>query len=254
MRETGSSAVPPPGRAARAERSGGWRVVVKNVADAGMDFAGWDRETLHGLPCRILLPRGYDPRQRYPLVLSLHGSGERGDDNERQLKNGLQRFEEPWLRAHAPIVVAPQIPQGATFGGSWYGGASPHQQVVVDIVNDLAARASVDEDRVYGVGFSMGAIGLWDIFVRFAGVFAAGVVIAGDVDVDAATALQGFPLWAVHGSDDALVPPDNTRRVDGVLTAPFRYTEIRGAGHGVWSHAFSQPALWRWLFSNRRAR
>ena len=218
------------------------------------DFSAWDHDRLQGLPCRVLLPRGYDPQRRYPLVLSLHGSGERGDDNVRQLQNGLRAFEEPWLRAHAPIVVAPQIPKGQTFGGSWYGGAAPLQQTVVDIACELAAKQSVDEDRVYGVGFSMGAIGFWDIFVRFKGVFAAGVVIAGDVDVDAARALQGFPLWAVHGADDALVPPDNTRRVDAILTAPFRYTEVRGAGHGVWSQAFAQPTLWTWLFEQRRTR
>lgn len=216
------------------------------------EFHAWERDTLRGLPCRVLLPNGYDPRRRHPLVVSLHGSGERGDDNVRQLKNGLRAFEEPFLRGFSPIVVAPQAPREQTFGGSWYGGPSALQSVVVDIVKDLAQKNSVDEDRVYGVGFSMGAIGLWDILVRHPGLFAAGVVIAGDVDVDAAVALQGFPLWAVHGSDDTLVPPTNTRTMATKLREPFRYTEIAGAGHGVWSEAFSQPRLWSWLFEQRR--
>ncbi len=212
-------------------------------------FSAWDNDHLHGLPCRVLLPQHYDPRRRHPLVVFLHGSGERGDDNVAQLRNGLRAFEQPMLRGFSPIVVAPQIPKGLTFGGSWYGGAAPLQQTVIDVVKDLAGRGSVDEDRVYGVGFSMGAIGLWDILARHRGVFAAGVVLAGD----AAVALRGFPLWAVHGANDTLVLADNTRAVEQILPAPFRFTELRGLGHDICAAAFAEPSLWSWLFEQRRA-
>jgi predicted peptidase len=218
------------------------------------EFGAWDREEFSGLPCRVLLPVGYDPGLRYPLVVSLHGSGERGDDNVTQLKNGLAAFEAPALRSFSPIVVAPQAPRGQTFGGAWYGGPSALQSTVVDVVTGLAGRGSVDEDRVYGVGFSMGAIGLWDIVVRYPGVFAAAVVIAGDVDVAAASSLGSFPVWAVHGGADPLVKPAHTRALFASQALPaFHYTEVDGVGHDVWRQAFfSQPRLWEWLFAQRR--
>ncbi len=210
---------------------------------------------MHGLPCRVLLPSPYEPdRVRYPLVVSLHGSGERGDDNRAQLHNGLAMFEQA-RRARPAIVVAPQLPRGQTFGGSWYGGDSAGQRSVVAIVRDLAQRRSVDPARVYGVGFSMGAIGLWDVLVRHPDLLTAAVLIAGDLDVDAARALASFPLWAVHGGDDALVSPANVRKFAAHTAAVggiARYTEVAGVGHDAWRPAFAHAPLWDWLFSQRR--
>ena len=171
----------------------------------------WLEETVAGLPCRVLLPASYEPHlRRYPLVVSLHGSGERGVDNRAQLRNGLATFEA--LRHEHPcIVVAPQLPEGETWGGSWYAGETAGQRALVALVRDLRARASVDAHRVYAVGYSMGAIGLWDILVRHPGLFTAAVLIAGDLDVSAATALTTYPLWTIVGGRDDIVPPDNTR-------------------------------------------
>lgn len=212
----------------------------------------WIDETMHGLPCRVLLPDPYRPDvARYPLVVALHGSGERGTDNVAQLKNGLATFE----RARAAIVVAPQLPRSETFGGSWYGGDSAGQRKVVAIARELAGRRSVDAARVYGVGFSMGAIGLWDVLTRHRDVFTAAVLIAGDLDVEAARDLADFPLRAVHGSDDRVVPPTNTRRFAAHVAAVggrAQVTMIDGVGHDVWRHAFADDAIWEWLFAQRR--
>ncbi|MDB4884040.1 MAG: hypothetical protein JWL95_2806, partial [Gemmatimonadetes bacterium] len=171
----------------------------------------WLEDHIGGFPCRVLLPEPYEPaQQRYPLVVSLHGSGERGTDNCAQLKNGLSVFER--LRGKHPcIVVAPQLPDGETWGGSWYGGETDGQRRLVDIVRELRRRTSVDPRRVYGVGYSMGAIGLWDILVRHPGLFSAAVLVAGDLDVARSASLTSFPLWAMVGGRDEIVPPDNTR-------------------------------------------
>lgn len=213
----------------------------------------WLRDHLHGLPVRVLLPDGYDPQRRHPLVISLHGSGERGTDNDKQLKNGLAQFEVDPLRRFGAVVVAPQAPRTDTFGGSWYGGESESQRAVVALTRELAGRGSIDKDRVYVVGFSMGAIGLWDIVVRHDDVFAAAVAIAGDLDVDAG-ATTTLPIWAVHGEHDPLVKNDNIRALDARGRANLRYTELRGAGHDVWHQAFSHAPLWEWVFAQRRPR
>jgi len=208
----------------------------------------WLEEHLGGLPCRVLLPAPYRER-RYPLVVSLHGSGERGTDNVAQLKNGLAMFEaypEPC------IVVAPQLPADETWGGCWYGGDTAGQRMLVAIVRELRARRSVDPARVYGVGFSMGAIGLWDILVRYPGLFSAAVLVAGDLDVERSASLVAYPLWAVVGGSDTVVPADNTRafaRLVAERGGSAKVTEIASAGHDVWQAAFAHRPLWDWLFA-----
>jgi len=214
--------------------------------------AAWLEDHLGGLPCRVLLPEPYEPHDhRYPLVISLHGSGERGADNWAQLRNGLSMFEQ--RRTFDPcIVVAPQLPRDETWGGSWYGGETAGQRRLVAIVRELRDRRSVDARRVYGVGFSMGAIGLWDILVRYPGLFSAAVLIAGDLDVDRAESLMSFPLWAVVGGRDTLVPPDNTRELARRVAERggiAKVTEVASAGHDVWQIAFASRPLWDWLFS-----
>lgn len=221
-----------------------------------MNRAAWLEDRLGDLPCRVLLPERYEPHaRRYPLVVSLHGSGERGTDNWAQLENGLSMFEQ--RRTSDPcIVVAPQLPRNETWGGSWYGGETAGQRQLVAIVRELRERRSVDRGRVYGVGFSMGAIGLWDILVRHPGLFTAGVLIAGDLEVDRAESLTSFPLWTVVGGRDAQVPPDNTREFARRVAERggiAKVTEVASAGHDVWERAFASRPLWDWLFSQRDA-
>lgn len=220
------------------------------------DHPAWRRDVLGGLPCRVLLPAPYEPQVRaYPLVVSLHGSGERGTDNEAQLRNGLDGFEARQA-AHPCIVVAPQLPPDETWGGSWYGGDAAGQRALVELVRELRDRRSVDPDRVYAVGYSMGAIGLWDLLVRHPGLFAAAVLVAGDLDLDHAAPLVSFPLWAVVGGRDELVPPDHTRAFARLVEERggiARVTELADAGHDVWRAAFAHGPLWDWLFAQRRS-
>lgn len=215
----------------------------------------WLEDQLGGLPCRVLLPVHYEPRaRRYPLVVSLHGSGERGTDNQAQLTNGLSVFAT--LREkHPHVVVAPQLPPDETWGGSWYGGETAGQRMLVAIVRELRGRGSIDPHRVYGVGYSMGAIGLWDILARHPGLFTAAVLVAGDLDLARSSALTNVPLWAIVGGRDTVVPPDNTRafaRLVGDHDVA-KVTEIAGAGHDVWRTAFAHEPVWEWLFAQRAA-
>ena len=216
--------------------------------------AAWREDTLGGLPCRVLLPVDYRPgAEAYPLVLALHGSGERGRDNASQLKNGVATFEARRAR-HPCVVVAPQLPPDETWGGCWYGGDSAGQRALVAIARELRGRRSIDPRRVYGVGYSMGAIGLWDLLVRHPGLFSAAVLIAGDLEPERAAPLVSFPLWSVVGGRDTLVPPDHTRafaRMVAERGGVARVTELASAGHDVWQAAFAHEPLWDWLFAQR---
>jgi|APLak6261679142_1056127.scaffolds.fasta_scaffold00064_11 predicted peptidase len=213
----------------------------------------WDLASHEGLPYRFVLPPGYDPfHQRYPLVVFLHGSGEKGTDTTSHLVNGVQAFEgQPF------ITVAPQCPIGDTWGGSWYGGDSTSQRALVSLVRELTGRRSVDPSRVHLVGYSMGAIGAWAIIERYTELFASAVPIAGDLEPESARSLTQFPIWAFHGQRDKLVRPDNTRRVAKLMrergNGVFRYTEFEGVGHDAWRPTFEHPDLMTWLLSQRRA-
>lgn len=211
----------------------------------------WELAEHEGLKYRFSLPHGYDPaRHRYPLVISLHGSGERGEDTVSQLKNGVESLER-W----PVIAVAPQCPADDTFGGSWYGGDSRTQRKVMSLVRELAGRRSVDAQRISLIGYSMGAIGLWDLLGRYRESFAAAVPIAGDLNPESARALVDFPIWAFHGELDRMVRNDAVRRVATLmkqLGGVFRYTELPGVGHDSWKAAFSDTDLLPWLLAQRR--
>jgi len=211
----------------------------------------WELESHEGLPYRFCLPHGYDPRNRYPLVVYLHGSGERGDDTLSHLKNGLETLES-W----PVIAIAPQCPRDDTFGGSWYGGESRTQRKVVSLVRELSKRRSVDPHRISLIGFSMGAIGTWDLIERHREVFCAAVPIAGDLNPESARALVDFPIWAFHGEVDRLVRNDAIRRVAKLMaqlgSGVFRYTELPGVGHDSWKGAFEAAELKSWLLAQRR--
>lgn len=206
----------------------------------------WDADSHEGLPYRYALPPGYDPaNRRYPVVIYLHGSGERGIDGHRHLKNGADQ-----LAGHQLIAVAPQCPPDDTWGGSWYGGDSRSQQRVISMVKNLATRRSVDARRISLVGFSMGAIGLWSMLEHHHALFSAAVPIAGDLHWETARGLVQFPLWAFHGGDDRVVRPDATRRVAKWMAEQggrFRYTEFPGVGHDSWKPAFATPGLLEFL-------
>lgn len=216
----------------------------------------WHADELDGRAYRVLLPAHYAPHQhRYPVVFFLHGSGERGDDNQAQLRNGVGVFELAAFRAQHPcIVVAPQARPGETFGGTWYPGQHALQDWVGHLADVLAARRSVDAHRLYLVGLSMGAIGAAELLVRRPGRFAAALLLSGAPDPQWAARLRQVPLWSFHGSADQVVKPDAVRSFHAALRAVHgigRYTELTGVGHEAWDLALAQPEVLGWLFAQR---
>lgn len=207
----------------------------------------WDAAEHEGLKYRFHLPQGYgEAGKKWPVVLYLHGSGERGTDNASHLKNGVDQ-----LASWPCIVLAPQCPPNDSWGGHWFPEGSHSQSKVVSLARELASRESVDADRISVVGFSMGAIGGWQLMTKYRDVFSAFVPIAGDVRLIDAEALAGFPVWAFHGEVDQWVPHANIREAArrGLLT---NYTEFPGVDHGSWKAALETPGLSDWLLGRRR--
>jgi acetyl esterase/lipase len=223
------------------------------------------------LPYRILYPEGYDPQRRYPLVLFLHGRGESGKDNEKQLTHVASRFLDPAQRRAFPaIVVFPQCPEESYWAQARVDRSSapvrfefdytlpptPPLAAVMELMSDMADNQDIDPQRIYVTGLSMGGMGSFEIAHRMPGFFAAAAPVCGAGDAQRyGKSARDLPFWIFHGDADAVVSVEESRAMAAklrALKAPLRYTEYPGVNHNSWDYAYAEPALWVWMFEQRR--
>lgn len=215
---------------------------------------------------RLLEPLSAEPGEQYPLVVFLHGIGERGTDNSRQLRNGVERFATPEAREKHPCwLVVPQCPPDATWSPIRGTRENPKfaemptapGALVLDLVDDLVKGDAVDPDRVYLTGLSMGGYGTWDLAARRPELFAAALPVCGGGDPAQAGRFVGLPIWCFHGGADALVPPERSRAMIEAIEAAggeAKYTEYDGVGHDSWTRTYGDEAVLEWLFRQRKPR
>ncbi len=218
------------------------------------------------MPYRLYIPKNYDCGAFYPVVIFLHGIGERGDNNESQLIHGVQNmFDHIDSPIYDSIVIAPQCPadkKWVYFSGSHtnYSAESVPEsrelEVVLEILDHVTDLYNVDLDRVYITGLSMGGFGTWDLLARHGARFAAGLPVCGGGDPSYAKLLTRIPITTFHGSEDTTVPVTNTRIMYASIVKEggknIFYTEYDGLAHNVWDKAYSDPAPIRWLFDQSR--
>lgn len=224
-------------------------------------FAGPDGAKLN---YRLLRPKNYDASRKYPVVIFLHGSGERGSDNAAQLTHGAPLFLKEEVREKYPcFVVAPQCPQNQKWADIDWGSANPVQPNKVSAPTALVLRAldslqeefSIDADRLYLTGLSMGGYGTWDLITRFPEKWAAAVPICGGGDKATAARAKSVPTWAFHGLLDSTVDPARSKKMIDAVTAaggtPL-FSEYPYIKHDSWVTAYGEPELLPWLFAQKR--
>ena len=208
----------------------------------------------HALPYLISVPEGYDPQgEPVPLLVFLHGIGERGDDLGKLKRHGPPMLIEQGKKFPA-IVVSPQCPPDA-----WWGGEQT--RAVLGLIDHIEANYHVDPDRIYLTGVSMGGYGTWEIAGIDPERFAAVVPICGGGTrhIGQRIAEAETSVWAFHGANDRIVPIAETEwvikwiRRTGADPDQVRFTVYPDEGHNVWTRAYDDPALWAWLFAQRRA-
>lgn len=218
---------------------------------------------------RVFVPAKNVGDGQPPVILFLHGAGERGSDNRAQLRAGLG----PYLRAHAAdfpaIVVLPQVPKGE----AWLGA---NVRVALAALDAATREFGGDTRRTYLTGLSMGGYGTWEIALQQPHRFAALAPISGalkpppssqfanlrvtevgglpDPHAALAARLANKPIWIFHGALDDVVPPGDDRKTFAALQAiggDVRYTEFPDTKHDAWDPAYVTPELWTWLFAQR---
>jgi predicted peptidase len=229
--------------------------------------------TVHGhtYAYRVWLPPRFTKLRRWPVILFLHGSGESGDDNVRQLTAGLPALLTRDPSRYRAIVVMPQCRRDH----EWYG--EMEEQALAALEQSIVEFRG-DRRRVIVTGISLGGAGAW-YFARHSQQFAAVVPVCGEVvrepddpfplepppdlaqivharDPFAALAARigKTPVWAFHGANDPVIHVEQTRKMVSALRAhggDVRYTEYAGRGHDIWDTAYSEAALPKWMLAQR---
>jgi predicted peptidase len=235
----------------------------------------------------LYVPAHYDPTHKYPLVLLLHGGGERSIASHTLAQNEQLLLSDPyasvWSAAYnAPgnphiqqnwpcFVVVPQMNLSQQWVnvnvhlGSYVQPSQPSTPLLLtkELLDALQQQyAGIDANRLYITGLSNGGLGTWDAIERWPTYFAAAAPIAGAGDPSKAAVLKNLPIWAFHGSADAIIPVSGSRDMIAALQAAGghpKYTEFAGQGHGVWPDVYSLntsslrvPDFFSWLFSQRK--
>lgn len=211
---------------------------------------------------RLYTPKGASAENRLPLILFLHGAGERGDDNALQLKNCMKQFLAQQA-TYPAFIVAPQCPKGKKWNEvDWHAAThvTPEKPSdafasLIPLLESLQKELPVDPKRLYVTGLSMGGYGTWDLITRLPETFAAAVPICGGGDETKVGAIAKIPQWIFHGGADKVVKPERSRNMVEALKkagASPRYTEYEGVGHNSWDKAYAEADLWSWLFSQKK--
>jgi predicted peptidase len=211
---------------------------------------------------RLLKPDDYDAKKKYPLVLFLHGAGEHGKDNDKQLVHGVAEFAKADSRKKHPcFLIAPQCPTGQGWSDFMAKKGAPSKEqsepgrLAVELVEAIQKEYSIDPNRLYITGLSMGGYGTWDIITRHPDVFAAAVPICGGGDPSKAERIAKLPIWVFHGGKDSLVPPARSREmVEAIKKAGGepKYTEYPDVGHNSWVKAYEDADMHAWLFEQKK--
>ncbi|MDD2798573.1 MAG: prolyl oligopeptidase family serine peptidase [Bacteroidales bacterium] len=225
-------------------------------------FTNSKGDTLH----YRLLVSDYSIDRRYPLVIFLHGSGERGLDNDAQLKWGVMNFAtDEMMKAHPAFVIAPQCPPELDWTNAEWNekthsvrllpNPSKPIELVIALIKEFSKRKDVDSTRIYITGLSMGGFGVFDAIERYPHLFAAAVPVCGGGDTSKAASVAHLPIWIFQGAADGAVAPEHGVDMLKALQKAGGhpgFTLYPEVGHFSWLGAYTDPMLYEWLFRQHK--
>ncbi|HEX8545509.1 MAG TPA: T9SS type A sorting domain-containing protein [Cytophagaceae bacterium] len=217
---------------------------------------------------RLFVPKNYDKTKQYPMVGFLHGCCEEADNEAQITSNEGAIFwaEDSIQKKHPSFVLAPNIGGAGLWANvSWENGnyrqdnytLSESLENYINIIQELKKTYSIDSNRVYSTGLSMGGGGTWASLTRFPNLFAAAIPLCGYGDPSKMPLIKHIPVWTFHGDQDGSISVETTRELVKALKAAggtVKYTEVAGYQHWIWHYAYTTPGLGvaDWLFGQRR--
>ena len=222
----------------------------KLVEPGGQHPQVFEKTITKTLSCKYLLflPDGFSKKkQGWPMILFLHGAGERGSDLKKVKKHGPPKIVEK--RKDFPfIVVSPQCPKD-----DWW---TDKVEVLTHLLDDIVAKYDVDTERIYLTGLSMGGYGTWTLAAAYPDRFAAIAPICGGGKRIMALRLKDIPVWAFHGAKDRVVPLKESEEMVNAIKArggDARLTVYPDAGHDSWTVTYNNKELYDWFLKHRKA-
>lgn len=227
-----------------------------------------DHELKKDLLYRLYIPEGYNSSEKYPLILYLHGGGGNGDDNKSQIGPIAEKIISPLFQdISKSFVMLPQCPKGEQWLNTNFRNTpftnydqdsipeSDSMKMIIKALSNLGKDYNIDKTRIYITGYSMGGSGTWDIIIRYPDIFAAAVPVTGVSDPSKAKSISDLPVWAFHGVKDEISSVENTRNMIRELKnngSPCKYTEYQDIGHDLWTSAYNDSEMVKWLFSQQK--
>jgi predicted peptidase len=194
----------------------------------------------------IYVPEDYESKDAWPLLLFLHGAGERGDDLNRVKVHGPPKLIEAGQKFPF-VVVAPQCPKG-----KWWEAA-----VLTTLIDSVVENNKIAQDQIFVTGLSMGGFGTWDLAAHTPDRFAAIVPICGGGKPFSTRRFTHLPTWVFHGGKDSVVPLKQSEEMVEALKARggnVRLTVYPEAGHDSWTEAYANPELYEWMLAQKRGK
>ena len=241
------------------------------ILNASFLFAGQTvqkmKEQVSGqkLSYLIHVPEGAAPADGWPMLLFLHGAGERGKNLEKVKVHGPPKLIDKFPELKKSVVVSPQCPRG-----SWWVSKTL-MALVKEVLSSHGKK--INDQRIYVTGLSMGGYGSWDLISKNRDFFAAAAPICGGgsierlkrilkikgaepFDIADLTRVKNMPIWAFHGSNDDVVPQRESEVLIGALKEAgnknVKFTSYKGVGHDSWTRTYSNPKFYKWLYSHER--
>lgn len=211
---------------------------------------------------RIAAPVEIQTGKKYPLVIFLHGSGKRGNDNVSQLANGVNDILKNAIKLNQPTyLIAPQCPNGV-----WWDQVHPDKKeseeqplttldAVIELTMEMISKEPIDPKRIYITGLSMGGFGTWSALEKKPNLFAAAIPICGGGNPEKVADYKHVPIQIFHGAADQSVLPLRSQKMHDALKAvgsSAKLTLYEGVGHDCWTQTYSNEEVIRWLFSQTK--
>lgn len=214
------------------------------------------------LPYQFRISSGMDTTKKYPLILWLHGKGERGNDNVKQttlikkwLPDSLEKTN------YKSFLLAPQCSEDRMWSTYdklakeiTFDTITPEiQKSIMLLIDELSSKYPIDTNKIYIMGISMGGFGVFDMITRYPNRFAAAIPICGGADPKQKENLVKTPIWAFHGEKDVLVDKRHTKvPMELINDSTHILTTYPTTGHDAWNHAFKEKELLRWMFKQAK--